>query len=431
MQMSKVRNNTKWIIACKIIQSLIQFLVGMLTARYLGPSNYGLINYAAAIVAFAIPVMQLGLQFTLVQEYVCTPEREGEILGTSLLMNVLSALACMVGVTSFAAVMNPDEKVTVLVCALYSSSLLFQTLDMVQYWFQAKLLSKYFSLAMLFSYIVTSAYKIFLLASGKSVYWFALSYTVEYGVLGVFLLIACKRCGVGKVSFSSTLAKKLFATSKHYIMASLATVFWLRIGNVLLKSYWGEAENGYYAAAVTCTCIFNFVIDAIIDTARPVLLESKKESEALFESNVSKVYSVMFYLTLVQSIGFTAFSRIIVRILYGNSYLPAAPVLSILIWNTVFSYMGYIRNIWILGEEKHTELWKINLGGAVASLILNLLLIPTWGACGAAVASVLVQIFTNVIMGYILKPIQRNNYLILQGLNPKLAVDLVKTFLAR
>ena len=102
-----------------------------------------------------------------------------------------------------------------------------------------------------------------------------------------------------------------------------------------------------------------------------------------------------------------------------------------LVWNTAFSYIGYIRNIWILGEEKHSELWKINLGGAVASLVLNLLLIPTWGACGAAVASVLVQIFTNVIMGYILKPIRRNNYLILQGLNPKLAVELVKTFLAR
>lgn len=431
MQMSRVLNNTKWIIACKIIQSLVQFLVGMLSARYLGPSNYGLINYAAAIVAFAIPVMQLGFRFTLIQEYVCTPEREGEILGTSMLMNVLSALACMVGVTTFAAVVNPNEKVTVLICALYSSSLIFQAVDMVQYWFQAKLLSKYSSSAMLFAYIVTSAYKVFLLISGKSVYWFALSYTVENAFMGIFLMLALRKCGVGRVSFSYTLAKKMFATSKHYILASLATVFWLRIGNVLLKNYWGEAENGYYAAAVTCTCIFNFVIDAVIDTARPVLLESKKESVDLFERNVSRVYSMMFYITLAQSLCFTLFSRLVVNVLYGNSYLPAAPVLSILIWNTVFSYMGVIRDIWILGEEKHKYLWIINLSGAIASLILNLLLIPTWGACGAAVASVLVQIFTNVIMGYILKPIQRNNYLILRGMNPKLAVDLVKTFLAR
>jgi O-antigen/teichoic acid export membrane protein len=76
-------------------------------------------------------------------------------------------------------------------------------------------------------------------------------------------------------------------------------------------------------------------------------------------------------------------------------------------------------------------LWIINLGGAIASLVLNLLLIPIWGACGAAVASVLVQIFTNVIMGYILKPIRRNNVLLLRGLNPKFAMELIKTFLAR
>ena len=431
MQMSRVLNNTKWIIACKIVQSLVQFLVGMLTARYLGPSNYGLINYAASITAFAVPIMQLGLQFTMVQEYVCMPEREGEILGTSLLMNMLSALACMVGVTTFASVANPNEKVTVLICALYSSSLIFQAVDMVQYWFQAKLLSKYSSSAMLFAYIVTSAYKVFLLISGRSVYWFALSYTVENTFMGIFLMFALRKCGVGRISVSFSLAMKMFSTSKHYILASLATVFWLRIGNILLKNYWGAEENGYYAAAVTCTLILNFVIDAIIDSARPVLLESRKKSIDLFESNVSKVYSVMIYFTLAESLGFTAFSRIIVRVLYGNAYIPAVPVLCILTWNTAFSYMGTVRNIWILGEEKHRYLWIINLGGAIAGLVLNLLLIPTWGACGAAVATVLVQVFTNVIMGYILKPIRRNNYLILRGLNPKLAVDLVKTFLAR
>ena len=95
-----VFNNAKWIIGCKIIQSLIQLIVGMLTARYLGPSNYGLINYAAAVVAFAVPVMQLGLQSTLVQEYVERPKEEGQTLGTdaaSVLGQLVDLLACKGG----------------------------------------------------------------------------------------------------------------------------------------------------------------------------------------------------------------------------------------------------------------------------------------------------------------------------------------------
>ena len=87
---NKVFNNAKWIIVCKIAQALLQLLIGMLSARYLGPSNYGLINYAKSLVAFVGPFTQLGLNATLVRELVETPEKEGEIMGTSLLMSLMS-----------------------------------------------------------------------------------------------------------------------------------------------------------------------------------------------------------------------------------------------------------------------------------------------------------------------------------------------------
>ena len=77
MKQKQVFNNAKWIIVCKIAQSLIQLIVGMLCARYLGPSNYGLINYAASIVAFVLPIMRLGFDSTLVRELIENPENEG------------------------------------------------------------------------------------------------------------------------------------------------------------------------------------------------------------------------------------------------------------------------------------------------------------------------------------------------------------------
>lgn len=86
----QVFNNAKWIIVCKIVQSLLQLVVGMLCARYLGPSNYGLINYAASIMAFALPFMKLGLDSTMVYELTENPQKEGEIVGTSLAMNIFS-----------------------------------------------------------------------------------------------------------------------------------------------------------------------------------------------------------------------------------------------------------------------------------------------------------------------------------------------------
>ena len=57
MNNRRIINNTIWIVGCKIFRALLGMLVTMLSARYLGPSGYGLISYAASIVTFVVPVM--------------------------------------------------------------------------------------------------------------------------------------------------------------------------------------------------------------------------------------------------------------------------------------------------------------------------------------------------------------------------------------
>ena len=190
---NKVLKNASWIIGCRIVQSVLGLFVGMLTARYLGPSNYGIINYAAAIVAFVTPIMQLGFRNTMVHEIINNPEREGKTVGTALIFNVMSAAACIIGIAIFVFVANKGEKETIIVCILYSLGLLFQAVEMIQYWFQAKFLSKYHSLVSIVAYIVVSAYKIYLLASGKYIYWCALSQALDFLIISVLLVLIYKK----------------------------------------------------------------------------------------------------------------------------------------------------------------------------------------------------------------------------------------------
>ena len=426
MLQNRVFQNAKWIIGCKIVQSLLQLVIGMISARYLGPTNYGLLSYAASVTAFAVPVMQLGLRSTLVQEFVSRPEQEGRVLGTSLMMSAVSGVACMIGVSCFVLAANPSEQETILVCSLYSISLVFQSLDLIQCWFQAKLLSKYASLVSLCTYLVVSAYKIWLLASGKSVLWFAVSYCVEYAVSGVLMLAAYRKNKGSGLSVSLELAGMLFSKSKHYILASLMVMVFQNTDHVMLKFLAGDEANGFYTAAVTCTSVAGFVYTAILDSARPVILESKGKSREAFERNVTRLYSVMIWLSLAQGACFTVLAEPLVKLLYGGDYLPAVPVLRINVWMLSLGYLGSVRNIWILAEEKHDLLWIINLCGALANIGLNALMIPLWGACGAAAASVLTQFVANVVMGFLIRSIRRNNLLMLRGLNPGCILELLR-----
>ena len=117
-------------------------------------------------------------------------------------------------------------------------------------------------------------------------------------------------------------------------------------------------------------------------------------------------------------------TKLIVYLLYGADYMAAVPVLRILAWQVPFSYMGTIRNVWILSEEKQSCLWKINLFGVLLNIAMNYMMIPAWGAIGAAAASLLTQVLTNLFLGFFYRPIKRNNVLLMKGINP---VFLVKT----
>lgn len=413
----RVMKNAVWIISCKLMQAVIQLVITMLTARYLGPSNYGAISYAASVVAFVVPVMQLGLRNTLVQEFVNAPEREGEILGTSLGLSLISSLFCIGGVVAFASVANFGDWETIWVCGLYSISLIFQALEMTQYWFQAKLMSKFTSVVMLCAYVLVALYRVFLLWSEKSIYWFAVATSIEYAIVAAGMFAIYHRVGGRRLRFSWILGKQLFLRSRYYIVSNLMVTVFAQTDKVMLRLMTDEATTGFYSAAITCANMTSFVFYAIIDSARPSIFESRKKSIEDFHKKMSLLYSVIIYCSLFVCVFIAIFAKLIVAILYGEAYNQAVPILQLVVWYTTFSHLGSIRNIWILAESKQDKLWIINLSGATLNVVLNYLLIPIWGASGAAFASLMTQVFSNVVLGCLIPSIRFNNTLMLRGLN--------------
>ena len=426
---NRILKNAAWIIVCKIIQALLSVVVTMLSARYLGPSNYGVINYAMSVFAFLLPVMQLGFDQILVSEYVDSPEKEGEIIGTAMCMNLLSAFVCYIAALGFVLIANHDETVTFIVCALYGICIFFQAIMMLQYWFQSQLLSKYTSVVMLVAYFLVSVYKIILLITEKDIYWFAISETIEYLIVSVFMLIIFKRLRKTKFCFSRERASKMLRRGRYYIVAAMMVTIFAQTDKIMLKLMIGADAVGYYSAATTCAAMTAFVFVAIIDSARPSILESKKKNPKTYEDNVSMLYSVIIYFAMIQSLLIALFAGPIVNILYGEDYAPSIDILRLIVWYTTFSYLGAVRNVWILAEDEYKVLWKINLSGSLLNIVLNYFLIPVMGTMGAALASLLTQIFTNVIIGFIIKSIRRNNYLMIRGLNPVMLIKKLKASL--
>ena len=414
----RVFKNASWIVFSKLIKAILTLIVTMIMARKLGPNNYGLINYAASLVSFIIPVMKLGLDSTLVHDIINHPHEEGKYVGTSIIANVISGLLCILGIIVFVLFANCGETETIIVCSLYSITLLFQAIEIVQYWFQAKLLSKYPSIAMLIAYIITSLVQILILLFGGNIYLFAISYSLEFLIISFMLLFLYKKDSPQKLDYSFDTFKLIFNKSKYYIIASMMITIFAHTDKIMIKFMIGNENVGYYSAALTCASMFSFVFAAIIDSFRPVIFEKKKVSNKQFEKYITSLYSIIIVGSLTVSLLMTIFSSLIISIMYGSEYNASISALKIIVWYTTFSYLGSIRNIWIIIENKQNLLWKINLYGAILNIVLNLILIPIIGINGAAIASLLTQIFTNCILGFLMKTISYNNKFMINSIKP-------------
>lgn len=407
--------NAGWLIGGRLVNKLLVFFVGVLTARYLGPGNYGLIDYAAAYTTFFASLCNLGINSVIIKDFVDNPEEQGCAIGTTLVLRTISSILSALIIVGIVSLAEPDEPLTLIVAALSAIGLVFRVFETLKQWFQARLQSKYVAIATVAAYLAVSAYKIILLMTGKSVTWFAMATSVDYIVLAVVLLWAYRKNEGPKLSFSWKKAKQLLSSSHSYILSGLMISIYASTDKLMLKQMLDETAVAYYGLASSLSIAWGFVLEAIIDSVYPSVIQAHGKDKALFEKRNRQLYSLVIYVAAAVSLVICLFAKPIVLILYGKAYRPAIMPLRIVVWYTAFSYLGGARNAWIVSENKQRYLKYLYLGAAVVNVVLNFALIPTWGTTGAAIASLITQIASAIVIPAMIPALRDNVRLMLEA----------------
>ena len=98
----KYLQNTGWMFMARILGMGIAFFVTAIVARYLGPQNYGTLMYAVSFVSLFSFIATLGIDQILYREILKNPEKESELLGTTLLLRLAGGFTAFI-VTSLCA----------------------------------------------------------------------------------------------------------------------------------------------------------------------------------------------------------------------------------------------------------------------------------------------------------------------------------------
>ncbi len=407
--LQNVLNNLGWLFSEKMVQLTVGLFVGVWLARYLRPDQFGTLNYAIALVALIGPLAGVGLDGVVVRDLVRVPSEKERILGTAFGLKLAGGIAGFAVSVAIVLVLRPGDELTHWLVGIFAAGLVFQAFDVIRFWFESRVQSKYVVYARNAAFCTIAAVKIGLILIRAPLIAFAWAGVLEIFLSAVGFLVAYKTSGhrIGSWRFDLGLAHRLIQESWPLLISGLSVLIYMKIDLVMLGGMAGDRSVGIYSAATRLSEIWYFIPLAIVSSVAPSIVEAKETSEDLYYRRIGKLFRIMAGISYAIAIFMTFFADFLVLRLFGPAYGPAGPVLSIHIWASVFVFLGVARGPWIVNEGLTRISLYSALAGAAINVILNLLFIPRFGPTGAAIATLLSYAFSAFFFNAFLRATRR------------------------
>lgn len=377
--------NTGWLFLVQALRMLSGLLVGVWVARFLGPEKYGVLTYAIAFAAVFGSISKLGLDGIIVRDLVAFPEKRDIYLGTAFWLKAVASLLSL-GVIAVAIILVGEDSIIGLYIFIIGSGILLQSFDVVDFYFQSKVLSKYVSFCKIAQLVLSAVIKICLILTKADLVWFVLITLVDETVMAVSFAIVYKFQGNRDFysHFSSTVARRFLSDSWPLMLSGVSVMIYMRVGQLMIKAMLGSSAVGLYSAAVRLSEAWYFIPVMISSSIFPALVSARKASSGLYYERLQRLLTFMTWVSIAVALPTALFSDWLVQLLYGAPYADAAAVLRVYVWAGLFVNMGVASGKWLLTENyPHIAFLRTALG-AISNILLNLVLIPRFGVVGAA-----------------------------------------------
>ena len=389
--LQKILKNVGWLTFDRFFQLVVSVLIGVWVARYLGPSDFGLMNFAIAFGSLLGPFVGLGVTSILVRELVTNPKNKSALIGTAFWIQFVTGIIAMIVMNIAILILRPSDLMSFLVVFVFSLGYIFSVFDILSCWFDSKVESKNVVFARNGGIILSSILKVGFILLGFPLIYFVIASLLDAIFRAIFLLYFYfkDKESIFSWKFDFTLAKTLFASSWPLIFSGTMIVIYMKIDQVMLGFLLGDAQVGLYSVSVKLTEIFYFLPGAIMISLFPSLITSKKISKEVYHSRLQKLFDFMTWVPFVIILPIFVLSSFLVFFLYGPEYVLAGPALAISIWALFAVFVKEAVSNYLINENLTKIVFVTAFLGAVSNVVLNLILIPLYGINGAALATVI------------------------------------------
>ncbi len=411
--------NTSWLLFDRLVRIFGGLLIGIWIARYLGPSDFGILNYALAYIAFFQIFVGLGLDQIVVREVVKYPKLTNYILGTTFGLKFCGSILALIGVFISLLFIQTDH-VTKTVIFILTIRMAFQSLDVIDYFFQAKVVSRYTVIARGLAFFFSSLLNIFFILYEYSLIYFALSLLIDLLLSALFLWTIYQKNGyiVKQWKFSKKIAINLMKFAWPLALSAFLISIHMKIDQVMIGNMLDIEQVGIYSAAVRLSEAWLFLPAILVSTFMPYFISLRESNNALYNYRLIQLYSYMFWMGVFVGLVVIIFGKSVVGLLFGAAYIDAYTALVFNIWNGIFISQAVARGIWMISENLQIYRLYSNIIVVVLNISVNLLLIPKYGIAGAAVATLITQALGTWIVSLFWKPLRASTLAMIRSINP-------------
>ena len=394
----KITKNVSWAIAGKTVSLLGGLLVGIFVARYLGPEQYGLMNYVISYVCIFQVFATFGLDSIEIREESRYPEERDVIIGTAFTIKIILA-AITIAAVAVSVMITETNSFTRWMIMLYSISIVLNSLNVIRNHFTSLVWNEYVVKTEISRTVIGALIKIGLLFAEAGLGWFIAVYTFD------FVLLASGYCTSYKLKidkiklwrFDIKWAKYLVSQSFPLMLTGAAVMIYQRIDQVMIGKMADSASVGQFSVASKFVEVLIFVPTIIAQTVAPILIRTREKDGDEYKKKSQMFINVTIWGSIFMAAVTSLISYYLVIWTFGKAYLPAVLILQILSFKAVSVALSNTAGQLLIIEGLQKYAILRDGFGCIICMIFNLLLIPRFGTTGAAVVAIL----SNLSAGYI------------------------------
>lgn len=419
----KVMTNTIYNIIKTVSAVLFPLIVFPYITRVLQPAYLGKVNFVNSIISYISLMASLGIGTYAVRE--CAKYRNdieklsvtaSQIFSINLVSTSLAYAALFIIVLLVPKVRNNLELVAIL-----SIPIIFQTLGCD--WINTAMEDLKFISIRTCCFQALSLLAIFMLVQNPEDYllYAVISAAASVGANIVNMLYRRRYC---KISYSGRMnARQHLKPIVSLFVLTLSQTVFLNLDVTMIGFFLGDSDVGIYSVAVKIYNLASTLISAITIVVIPQLSFADNEKNVSEMGRLQKyAFDYIAFLGIPIVIGISLFPGDIVKLIAGENYMAAIPVLRIFSLALFIVMFGgaFLGNIVLLSVSKEKFFMYATLIATIINAVLNYIFIPVCGIIAAGVTTVIAEIVIFFIVFT-----KGKKYLYAQGLLKDLAQPVI------